>query len=222
MYFYFYIYRCKAKTKDFDCFKGYIQADSPLVLNSFSTNEEQHSQIEGQIPLQELAELLGVKSGASASEDRSCWSETDSGQQNPSVVYLINKSVSQCFPKPSADLNQNLQQHLLNVQASVCKELVRLGPLLKSMGLMGCLIGSYHQQTFHHLSVLLQNCSSQNILLLMKWVLHTYLRYLSVSSPAFSPALCFSACLIVIEHFYECNPLRSIGASDKASLCFKH
>lgn len=166
-----------------------------MVPSSFSTNGEQHLQSEGRIPLQELAELLGVESGASASEDGSCWPETNSGQQNLSVAYLIEKSVSQYLPKPPADLNQNLQQHLFNVQVSVCKELVRLGPLLERMGLMGCLIECYHQQTFGHLSVLLQNiCSSQNILLLMKWVQRTFLRYLSVSSAAFSPTLCFFAC----------------------------
>ncbi|XP_035530499.1 exocyst complex component 3 [Morone saxatilis] len=106
-----------------------------------------------------------------ASEDESCFSvrpETSSGQQN--LEHLMQRSVS--FPKPPADLNQNLQQHLVNVQEAVRNELVNLG----HTGQMGYLIDCYHQQTFNHLSDLLQSVHSfQNTLVLMKWVLHTYL-----------------------------------------------
>ncbi|XP_051241231.1 exocyst complex component 3 isoform X2 [Dicentrarchus labrax] len=106
-----------------------------------------------------------------ASEDESCFSvrpETSSGQQN--LEHLMQRSVS--FPKPPADLNQNLQQHLVNVQEAVRNDLVKLGPT----GQMGHLIDCYHHQTFDHLSDLLQSVHSfQNTLALMKWVLHTYL-----------------------------------------------
>lgn len=143
------------------------------------------------ITLQRLAKLLGVAN--TCVDGRPCCSVfpgNDSGGPDRSAVHLIQRSVSQHFPKPPEDVNQNLQQHLLNVQNAVLRELKRLGPQLGGLGLDGCLIECYHHQTFDHLSELLQNsCSSQNSLVLMKWVLHTYLRYLSVNQPTFLPTI---------------------------------
>ncbi|XP_044022205.1 uncharacterized protein si:dkey-196h17.9 [Siniperca chuatsi] len=164
---------------------GYDQAcneyDNPSAQNTFDNQEDQCLQSEQEITLQELAELLGVAPDANTSDHECCCSmrpEPNSTPQNltPSVLCLMKRSVSQHFPKPPADLNQNLQQHLSDVQETVCNELVRLGPLLKSVGLMGCLIDCYHRQTFDHLNYLLQNISSfQNSFVLVKWVLHGYL-----------------------------------------------
>lgn len=165
--------------------------DGPSAQDTFNTNEQQLFQISEEVTLQKLAELLGVACPDITFEDGSCISirpETISGQQDvkQSVVRIIQRSVSQRFPKQPADLDQNLQRHLLNVQETVRDELVKLAPLLDSMGLMGCLIDCYHRQTIDHLSDLLQNTrSSRNSLVLMKWVLHTYLRYL----PAFLPTV---------------------------------
>ncbi|XP_041810157.1 exocyst complex component 3 [Chelmon rostratus] len=155
--------------------------DGPSAQDTFNTNEQQLFQISEEVTLQKLAELLGVACPDITFEDGSCISirpETISGQQDvkQSVVRIIQRSVSQRFPKQPADLDQNLQRHLLNVQETVRDELVKLAPLLDSMGLMGCLIDCYHRQTIDHLSDLLQNTrSSRNSLVLMKWVLHTYL-----------------------------------------------
>ncbi|XP_070834697.1 exocyst complex component 3 [Chaetodon trifascialis] len=154
--------------------------DSASIQNTFNTHKYQLLRSSEEIMPQELAELLGVSCPDSAFEDGSSCSirpETISGQQNVklSVVHIMQRSVSQHFPKPPADLDRNLQQHLLNVQETVRHELVKLAPLLDRMGLMGCLINCYHRQTFDHLNDLLQNtCSSKNCLLLMKWVVHTY------------------------------------------------
>ncbi|XP_051241204.1 exocyst complex component 3-like [Dicentrarchus labrax] len=157
--------------------EGHDQADdrnnnNPSTQNTFNTHEEQRLQSEVQllpeITRHELAELLGV--ATDDSEDGSCFS----GQQN--LEQLMQRSVSQNFPKPPADLNQNLQQHLVNVLEAVRNDLVKLGPLLQTMGHMEYLIDCYHLQAFDHLSDLLQSVHSfQNTLVLMKWVLHTYL-----------------------------------------------
>lgn len=149
-------------------------------------------QVKEEMTLQELADLLRVPPGdvSNTSEDGfycSVRPETNSGQQNLTPgVRLIEKSVSEHFPNPPADLDQNLQQHLMNVQNAVSSELIRLGPALESMGLMEYLIYSYHCQTFNHLDSLLQNTSSfKNSFVLLNWALKTYLRYLSVNLPAF-------------------------------------
>lgn len=159
---------------------------------------EEHCRGEPELTLQGLAQLLGVAN--TCKDGGPCCSVlpgTNSVVQNPTAVHLIQTFVSQHFPKPPADVNQNLQQHLLNVQNSVLKELKRLGPRLESNGLAGCLIECYHQQTFNHLSGLLQNTSSsQNSLVLMKWVLHTYLRYLSVNQSVFTHRP------LLVERFY--------------------
>lgn len=138
-----------------------------MTQNNFNTHVEQRlPTVEDEIKYEELAELLQVS--PDVSEDGSC---------SMSSVHLIQRSVSQHFPEPPADLDQNLQQHLFKVQEAVCNELVRLGPLFETMGLMDCLFDCYHRHTFHHLNDLLQKVhSSQNCLVLMKWVLQTYPR----------------------------------------------
>lgn len=82
----------------------------------------------------------------------------------------------QCFPRfpqPPADLDQNLQQHLDSVKETVLARLGRLRPLP----------AAYHRQMFDYLhSLLPQISSSKNSLLLMRWVLHTYVRYVSASA----------------------------------------
>ncbi|KAF1374409.1 hypothetical protein PFLUV_G00228800 [Perca fluviatilis] len=131
--------------------------DSVVAQNNSNRNQEQHLQSEEQINGQQLAELLGVAPDA----DRK---------------HLILSSMSQRFPKPPVDVDQNLPQHLLNVQETMHKDLVKLGPLFKPMGLMGCLIESYHRQTFEHLDDLLNKISSsKNCFTLMMWLRDTYL-----------------------------------------------
>ncbi|XP_032382072.1 uncharacterized protein si:dkey-196h17.9 [Etheostoma spectabile] len=128
-----------------------------MAQNHSNRNEEQHLQSEEQISSQQLAELLGVAPDA----DR---------------TRLIQSCVSQRFPKPPVDVDQNLLRHLLDVQDTVHQELVKLGPLLKQMGLMECLIESYQRKTFEHLHDLLnQSSSSKNCFELMQWLQDTYL-----------------------------------------------
>ncbi|XP_031136310.1 tumor necrosis factor alpha-induced protein 2 isoform X3 [Sander lucioperca] len=128
--------------------------DSVVAQNNSNRNEERHLQSEKQLNGQPLAELLGVAPDADS----------------------IQRYVSLHFPKPPVDVDQNLPQHLLNVQETVHKELVKLGPLLKPMGLMECLIESYHRQTFEHLDDLLNKInSSKNCFALMMWLRDTYL-----------------------------------------------
>nr|XP_046269279.1 exocyst complex component 3 [Scatophagus argus] len=134
--------------------------------------EEQSHQSTVNIVLEELAEFLGVDPDASTSEDGPCCS----GQENSNAVCLIQSSVSNNFPELPADLDQNLQQHLSNMQERMCNTLVKMGPLLERFGLMGCLLDCYHRQTFDHLSDLLMNIQfSKNYLVVMKWVLQSYL-----------------------------------------------
>ncbi|XP_078133702.1 exocyst complex component 3 [Sander vitreus] len=131
--------------------------DSVVAQNNSNRNEERHLQSEEQINGQPLAELLGVAPDADH-------------------IHLILSSVSQRFPNPPVDVAQNLHQHLFNVQETVHKELVKLGPLLKPMGLMECLIESYHRHTFEHLDDLLNKISSsKNFFTLMMWLRDTYL-----------------------------------------------
>ena len=158
-------------------FIGYSGYDNPLDQNTCTT------QVEKEIPLQELAELLGVTPDVNPSEDGSCCSlrpETDSAQQKQRAVCLIQASVSQHLPKPPSDLDQNLHQHLINVQETVPNELLRLSPLLEEMGLTECLINCYHRQTLGHIDELLKNVQScKKSFVLMNWILHAYLRYVS-------------------------------------------
>lgn len=164
-----------------DFFKGYnrvsTRCDSPPAANALTTHQEERC-----ITNQELAELLGVSLDVITSEDSSCCPTrpvANSGQQHNIAVSLVQRSVNQHFPEPPEDLERNLQQHMLNMQKTVIKELLRLAPLLKHMGLLGWLIDCCHRQTFAHLDALLErNCSSQGSFALMKWVLHTYFRYI--------------------------------------------
>ncbi|XP_031729080.1 exocyst complex component 3 isoform X1 [Anarrhichthys ocellatus] len=150
--------------------------DNTLTQNTLNTHEERGQQSEEQITppitLQEAAHLLGVAPDALTSEDGPlCSMRPDLNAERP-VVHLMQISVDQHFPKTPADVDQNLQRHLLNVQDAVREQLVRLDPRLHSEGLIQC----YHRQIFEHLDDLLQNISSsQNHLLLIKWVLQTYL-----------------------------------------------
>ncbi|CAJ1074575.1 uncharacterized protein LOC117805823 [Xyrichtys novacula] len=137
----------------------------PSILN---TNEEQPLEVPGEISLQVLAEVLGVVPDTNTTLD-GVWSDSD--QQKS----LIQKSVDQHFPKPPADLDGDLPEHLKNVQNTVHSELARLHLLLDGMVLGECLIDCYHRHTFNHLDDLLQEiCSSKSLLVLMKWVLYTY------------------------------------------------
>lgn len=111
----------------------------------------------------------------------------DSGQNQQRVAGLMQRSVKQHFPKPPAELDMNLQLHLYELQTAVSTELVRLTPLFKSKGMMGCFLDCCHRQTIDHLHGLLLNIStSQNCFVLMKWLLHTYLRYLSAFLTSFT------------------------------------
>eukprot|EP00064_Thunnus_orientalis_P014162 superscaffoldBa00002427_g14203 len=156
--------------------------DNPSAQNTFNTIEEQCLQIERDLTFQELAELLKVAPdtisvGSDTSENGSCCAIRNLGQEKQqSVVRLIQRSVCQHFPTPPAELDKNLQRHLLEVETAVHTELARLAPLFKSRGLIGYLLDCYHRQTSDHLHGLLQHIStSKNSFMLLKWVLHTYL-----------------------------------------------
>ncbi|XP_055361699.1 uncharacterized protein LOC129603596 [Betta splendens] len=131
---------------------------------------------------QDISELLQVQSGSNIniSVNGDCCSEcTDSNseQQNQKQggICLVQLSVSQQFPEPPENLNQNLHEHLQNIQSAVLNELTRLSPVLDER-LMVHLINCYHRQTFNQMHRLLQNISStQNHFVLMMWVLKTYL-----------------------------------------------
>ncbi|XP_040916022.1 exocyst complex component 3-like protein [Toxotes jaculatrix] len=162
---------------------GYDQAGDGYDLPCQNTfHEEQCLQNKNPVRSQELAQLLEVVPDAISitSEDGymcTVQPEPSSGQHNLtlSVVSLIQRSVSEHFPKPPTHPDQNLRQHLLHVQEAVVSELVRLGPLLDPKGLMGCLIDCYHRQTFDHLHSLLQNVTStHSSFVLMNWATHTY------------------------------------------------
>ncbi|XP_049918732.1 uncharacterized protein si:dkey-196h17.9 [Epinephelus moara] len=160
---------------------GYERAaggyDNPVAQNALNTQEEQCLESEEQFSLKELAELLGVDLDASTTENGSCCSmRPESNSRQYCIVRLIQQSVNKHFPEPPADVDKNLHQHLIDVKETVRKELVKLGPLLESVGLLGRLIGCYHRQTFRHLDALLQNISSpQSSLVLIKWASQTYL-----------------------------------------------
>ncbi|XP_044231447.1 exocyst complex component 3 [Thunnus albacares] len=156
--------------------------DNPSTQNIFNTIEEQRLQFERDLTFQELAELLKVAPdtisvGSDTSENGSCCAIRNSGQEKQqSVVQLIQRSVYQHFPTPPAELDKNLQRHLLEVETAVHTELARLAPLFKSKGLIGYLLDCYHRQISDHLHGLLQHIStSKNSFMLLKWVLHTYL-----------------------------------------------
>lgn len=164
--------------------------DSPLIQNTFNANKE-------------LAEFLGVVTDDlhDAFEDGCCCmvqSEAHTGLQtlSMSAVDLIQRSVSTHFPKPPTPLDQNLPKHLGQVKDTVLHQLVKLGPVLATKGLMGCLIDCYHHQTFDHLDHLLQGATSfRSTLVLMVWVQQVYLRYLSTT--------CSLTCAAASFHFTD-------------------
>ncbi|CAK6980986.1 exocyst complex component 3-like [Scomber scombrus] len=165
------------------------QHDKASAQTTLNTHEEQQSVKE--ITLQELAELLQVTPddisvSPGTSEDGSCCAVPHSGQENQqSVVRLVKRSVNQHFPKPPAELEKNLQQHLLEVETVVQTQLERLASRITCKELMGCLLDCYHRQTIDHLHGLLQNIStSKNSFMLLNWVQHTYLIIISRDLPA--------------------------------------
>ncbi|XP_041669225.1 exocyst complex component 3-like protein 4 [Cheilinus undulatus] len=151
--------------------------NNPSVQNCVSANEEQLCQSLEMITPERLAEILGVAPEGTTSVDGSCClypPESNSGQQT--FVLLIQQSVSQRFPTPPTDLNENLPLHLDIVQETVHNELAKLHPLLNSMGLTGCLIDCYLHQMFEHLDYILQNIrSTKSAFVLMKWVVNSCL-----------------------------------------------
>ncbi|CAK6980985.1 exocyst complex component 3-like [Scomber scombrus] len=182
--------------------------DNPSAQTTFNTHQEQQSLKE--ITHQELAELLQVTPG-NTSEDGSCCAVPLSAQENQqSVVQLIERSAKQHFPKPPAELERNLQQHLLEVETVLQNELVRLSPLFTSEGLMGCLLECYHHQTIDHLHGLLQNIStSKNSFVLLNWVQHTYLIIIS-------QALLVAASLQEVDHIKKVDLMLLIEWVTKA------
>ncbi|KAK2826757.1 hypothetical protein Q5P01_020971 [Channa striata] len=142
------------------------------TFSSFNIQEERPAQRKDKITLQQLTELLEVEPDAISSNA----DQTNKG--------LVQKSVRRHLPKPPADLDQNLQQHLLDLQNTVLSELVRLSPRLEPEGLMGCVIECYHRQTWEHLHFLLQNVSScKSYFALLFWGLKTYLSRDMLNNP---------------------------------------
>ncbi|KAK9534181.1 hypothetical protein VZT92_009244 [Zoarces viviparus] len=159
-----------------------IQDDTDLACDNAPTQKTLNSHEEGgqqseeeitpPMTLQEAAHLLSVAPDALTSEDGPLSSTRPDLSAERLVVHLMKISVDQHFPKTPADVDQNLQRHLLNVQDTVREQLVSRDPRLHSEGLIQC----YHRRIFEHLDDLLQNISSsQNHLLLIKWALQTYL-----------------------------------------------
>ncbi|XP_026174839.1 exocyst complex component 3-like protein 4 [Mastacembelus armatus] len=155
--------------------------NGPMAPGIFSLEEEKCPQPQV-ISLQDLAEILqvapdAVSCSSSDNEEQVCLIvPPEPTQKNrKQVVHLMQISAMQHFPKPPADLNQNLMEHLEEMHKAMFNELVRLGPLLDSLGLTECLIECYHCQMFTHLDNLLPNISSaQNFFLLMDWVQKVY------------------------------------------------
>lgn len=190
---------------------GFLECDREVsgydnLLDQNRAQEKEFPKLEEDVMFQELVQLLHLQPEvvSNTSEDGFHCStplEPNSGQQklDPAVALLIQRSVSGYFPKPPADLDQNLRQHLMNVQNVVLGGLTKLGPLLEPVGLMGDLFDIYHRQTCDHLHSLLQHISSsQNFFVLMNWGLKTYLRYLCITCPASVLSLTFSTSVLHI------------------------
>ncbi|XP_067336611.1 tumor necrosis factor alpha-induced protein 2-like isoform X2 [Channa argus] len=99
------------------------------------------------------------------------------GHQNlRGYVCVMETFVSQRFQELPTDPAQDLNRDLKKMQDTVLRGIMKLGPRLEPLGLVGCLIGCYHRHTVDHLHKLLQNInSSKNIFLLMKWSQQQYL-----------------------------------------------
>lgn len=162
--------------------KGYrrlaLNDDSPPVRKVLTTTRHQEGRCPTgeEVALQELAEYLGVSLAGTTESDSGCSVQPEANSDQRAEI-IIQRSVEELFPKAPADLQKNLQLHMLNIQETVVKELLRVAPLLNGMGLMGHLIGCYHRKTFGHLDTLLQGSRSiQNSFVLLNWVLRTYFR----------------------------------------------
>ncbi|KAG8013092.1 hypothetical protein GBF38_021298 [Nibea albiflora] len=91
---------------------GFNGCDNPVAPNNFNTHVEQRLQtVEEEINYEALAEVLRVS--PDVSED---------GSSSMRAGSLIQSSVSQNFPEPPADLDQNLQQHLLKKEVGAWLE----------------------------------------------------------------------------------------------------
>jgi len=137
-------------------YAGYVN-ENPMVHNCFNIDEER---------------LL-----------QRCNQSCDDG--NRYSVKPIS-DLSQNFPKPPPDLDQNLKQHLLDLKEAVFNGLESHNCSLSGERRKRA-TDRYHRQIISHLHILLQNITlSKNTIMLMNWVLHTYLRYVSVSSCMFA------------------------------------
>ncbi|KAK2826756.1 hypothetical protein Q5P01_020970 [Channa striata] len=147
--------------------------DNPLDQNGLDIHIEQGLQPEEEASLQKLAELLKVSPGVTSN---TCQDGCCPSMRPGDHVHLMQTFVSQQFPEPPTDLDQDLGEHLKKVQGTVLCEIRTLGPRLEPLGLVGCLIDCFHRHTFDHLQNLLQNTnSSKNSFVLMKWSLKKYL-----------------------------------------------
>ncbi|XP_028995848.1 uncharacterized protein LOC114849018 isoform X2 [Betta splendens] len=152
----------------------------PLQLNHIHETDQQ--EVQETVPCRNLSELLQMRPGSDVNtsvDGVPCLECTDSHSEQQNQKQggncLVQLYVSQQFPEPPENLNQNLHQHLQNIQSAVLNELTRLSRVLDER-LMGHLINCYHRQTFNQMHRLLQNISStQNHFVLMMWVLKTYL-----------------------------------------------
>lgn len=155
-----------------------------MDIVSTTSQEEEGYPTRKDVSLNELSECLGVP--LFGTTESGCQAQPESKTDQLTEI-ITQKSVENHFPKPPADLQKNLQQHLLNIQETVIKHLLNKMVILNALGLMGPLIGCYHQKTFSHLDSLLQDSPSAHYSnMLLNWVLKTYLRYLqsmSNSSP---------------------------------------
>ncbi|XP_072221940.1 uncharacterized protein [Leuresthes tenuis] len=91
--------------------------------------------------------------------------------------------LSQNFPKPPLDPDQNLKQHLLDLKEAVFNGLESHNCLLSGERKKRA-TDRYHRHIISHLHILLQNITlSKNTIMLMNWVLHTYLSQEVVVKP---------------------------------------
>lgn len=161
--------------------KGYRKLDPdddgppvPKVLTTTS-HQEGRCLTREEVAPQELSECLGLSLAGTTESDSG--SSVQPMLNSDQLVEIIQRSVEELFPKAPAELQKNLQQHMLNIQNTVVQQLLRVAPLLNRLGGMGHLIGCYHQRIFGHLdTLLLASRSTQSSCVLLKWVLHTYMR----------------------------------------------
>ncbi|CAN9502650.1 unnamed protein product [Ophioblennius macclurei] len=102
------------------------------------------------------------------------------GQEQATIEEQCNIHMQifwvQIIEQPPENLDQNLEDHLRNVENKVVYQLERLETLLQPLGLMGNLVGHCHQYMTHYLQNLLQMVSSSgSCFKLMYWARNTYL-----------------------------------------------